>query len=57
VIRSLRPGAESVAARIDGVDHPLHHVADGLFSAVVPVPEPADYRLVVEYPGIGHRLS
>ncbi|SDE12982.1 1,4-alpha-glucan branching protein GlgB [Rhodococcus tukisamuensis] len=55
VIRALRPGAESVAARIDGVDHPLYHVSDGLFSAVVPVPEPADYRLVVEYPG-GHTV-
>ncbi|PTR26438.1 1,4-alpha-glucan branching enzyme [Rhodococcus sp. OK519] len=51
VIRALRPGAESVSVRIDGRDHPLHHVAHDVFSAFLPVPDLVDYRLVVTYPG------
>ncbi|GAA4481760.1 1,4-alpha-glucan branching protein GlgB [Rhodococcus olei] len=51
VIRALRPHAVAVAARIGGVDHPLAHLADGVFGAVVPFVDLADYRLVVEYPG------
>ncbi|MFC7450949.1 1,4-alpha-glucan branching protein GlgB [Rhodococcus daqingensis] len=55
VIRALRPHADEVSVRIGGVDHPLQPVSDGLFSAVVPVEDLIDYRLVVEYPG-GHTL-
>jgi 1,4-alpha-glucan branching enzyme len=53
IIRTLRPQAELVAARIGGVDYPLQHVANGLFSALVPIRDLADYRLVVTYPGAG----
>ncbi|MFH5230611.1 1,4-alpha-glucan branching protein GlgB [Antrihabitans spumae] len=51
VIRTLRPYAETVHARIGKVDYPLHHVDNGMFSAFVPVPDLMDYRLVVEYAG------
>jgi len=50
LIRTLRPGAEKVAVRIGGVDHPLEPVGSDVFSALVPVHDPADYRLVVTYP-------
>ncbi|CAM3031107.1 1,4-alpha-glucan branching protein GlgB [Skermania piniformis] len=50
VIRALKPWAESVAARIGGVDHPLSHVGGGVFSAEVPISDLIDYRLVVTYP-------
>ena len=53
VVRALRPHAVSVAVRIDGVDHPLEHLADGLFGAVLAIADPGDYRLVVQYPD-GH---
>ncbi|WP_082876384.1 1,4-alpha-glucan branching protein GlgB [Nocardia pseudobrasiliensis] len=51
VIRTLRPHADSVAARIGEKDFPLDHVAHGLFEGVVPFSELWDYRLVVSYPG------
>ncbi|MEU6583103.1 1,4-alpha-glucan branching protein GlgB [Nocardia sp. NPDC046763] len=51
VIRVLRPHAETVAARIGGVDHPLAHREHGVFEAVVPFPQLWDYRLVTSYPG------
>ncbi|MFX1760830.1 1,4-alpha-glucan branching protein GlgB [Rhodococcus sp. As11] len=50
VIRALRPGAEKVAARISGRDHPLEPVGEDVFSALIPVFDLADYRLVVTYP-------
>ncbi|WP_016696453.1 1,4-alpha-glucan branching protein GlgB [Rhodococcus rhodochrous] len=50
VIRALRPGAEKVAARIGGRDHPLEPVGEDVFSALIPVFDLADYRLVVTYP-------
>jgi 1,4-alpha-glucan branching enzyme len=52
-IRALKPDAEKVIARVGGVDHELTHVAHGLFSALVPVEDLIDYRLVVTWPG-GH---
>ncbi|MGW5223341.1 1,4-alpha-glucan branching protein GlgB [Nocardia niigatensis] len=51
VIRVLRPHAETVAARIGDVDHPLAHREHGVFETVVPFPELWDYRLVTTYPG------
>ncbi len=56
VIRSLQPRAESVVARIGGVDHPLTDLGGGVFSADVPIHDLADYRLVVGYPG-GHTVT
>lgn len=50
VVRTLRPGAEKVAARIGGVDYPLEPVGNDVFSALVPQFDLADYRLVVTYP-------
>ncbi|MCX5042900.1 1,4-alpha-glucan branching protein GlgB [Aldersonia sp. NBC_00410] len=55
VLRALRPQAESVVARIGGVDYPLQHVDHGVFSVEVPVRDLADYRYVVTYPG-GHTV-
>lgn len=55
-IRALRPNALSVTAVIGGKDHELTHVAHGVFSALVPVEDLADYRLRVEYPG-GHQVT
>ncbi|RVW03678.1 1,4-alpha-glucan branching protein GlgB [Rhodococcus spongiicola] len=51
VIRALRPGAESVSARIGDRDYPLHRVAHDVFSALIPLHDLMDYRLVVNYPG------
>ncbi|MCC3315537.1 1,4-alpha-glucan branching protein GlgB [Nocardia africana] len=51
VIRTLRPHADSVSARIGGVDHPLHHIGHGIFEGVVGFPDLWDYRLIVSYPG------
>jgi 1,4-alpha-glucan branching enzyme len=55
LIAALRPHAEAVHARIGGVDHPLEHLAHGVFAAVVPVRDLMDYRLAVDYPG-GNRV-
>jgi 1,4-alpha-glucan branching enzyme len=54
LIATLRPHADAVHARVGGVDHPLAHVAHGVFAALIPVHDLVDYRLVVDYPG-GHR--
>ncbi|MTE15888.1 1,4-alpha-glucan branching protein GlgB [Nocardia aurantiaca] len=51
IIRVLRPHAETVAARIGGVDHPLAHSDHGVFEAIVSFPELWDYRIVTSYPG------
>ncbi|WP_306365618.1 1,4-alpha-glucan branching protein GlgB [Nocardia sp. CC227C] len=51
VVRALRPHADTVAARVGGVDHPLAHVEHGVFEGVIPFPELWDYRLVTSYPG------
>ncbi|RVW03796.1 1,4-alpha-glucan branching protein GlgB [Rhodococcus xishaensis] len=51
VIRALRPGAESVSVRIGDRDYPLHRVAHDVFSALIPLHDLMDYRLVVHYPG------
>jgi 1,4-alpha-glucan branching enzyme len=50
-IRALKPNAESVVARVGGVDYPLTHVAHGVFSALVPIDDLMDYRLIVTWPG------
>ncbi|MFD0364223.1 1,4-alpha-glucan branching protein GlgB [Nocardia sp. GCM10030253] len=51
VIRALRPHAQTVSARIGGVDHPLKSLGHGIFAVVVPHPDVMDYRLVTTYPG------
>ncbi|MGA4788039.1 1,4-alpha-glucan branching protein GlgB [Nocardia sp. AB354] len=51
VIRTLRPHADSVSARIGGVDHPLRPIGHGVFEGVVGFPDLWDYRLIVSYPG------
>ena len=50
IFRALRPGAERVSVRVAGVDHPLEPLGGDVFSALVPVHDPADHRLVVTYP-------
>lgn len=51
VIRTLRPHADSVSARIGGVDQPLRPIGHGVFEGVVEFPDLWDYRLIVSYPG------
>ncbi|MFE3800007.1 1,4-alpha-glucan branching protein GlgB [Nocardia tengchongensis] len=51
IVRVLRPHADAVAARVDGVDHPLTHRDHGVFEAVLPFAELWDYRIVSSYPG------
>ncbi|KAA0022818.1 1,4-alpha-glucan branching protein GlgB [Antrihabitans cavernicola] len=53
VIRVLRPQAESVVARIGGVDYPLPHLENGLFGALIPIENLVDYRIATTYQG-GH---
>ena len=49
VVRALRPLAASVVVvRADGTRHPLAHVADGLWQAVLPDPGQA-YRIETAY--------
>ncbi|NLU63043.1 1,4-alpha-glucan branching protein GlgB [Rhodococcus sp. HNM0563] len=50
VFRALRPGAQKVEVRVGGTDHPLESVGHDVFSALLPIHDPADYRLVVTYP-------
>jgi len=50
IFRALRPGAERVSVRVAGVDHPLEPLGGDVFSALVPVHDPVDHRLVVTYP-------
>jgi 1,4-alpha-glucan branching enzyme len=50
VIRTLRPHADSVSARIGEQDFALQHVGHGVFECVVEFPDLCDYRLIVSYP-------
>ncbi|WP_024802516.1 1,4-alpha-glucan branching protein GlgB [Nocardia sp. BMG51109] len=50
VVRTLRPQADSVSARIGDDNYPLAHVEHGVFEGVVPYPDLWDYRLLVSYP-------
>ncbi|MFG1792973.1 1,4-alpha-glucan branching protein GlgB [Nocardia sp. NPDC049149] len=47
----LRPHADSVAARVGGVDHPLKSLGHGIFAGVLPYPDLMDYRILTNYPG------
>ncbi|WP_245555678.1 1,4-alpha-glucan branching protein GlgB [Gordonia soli] len=49
ILRTLRPGAQSVVAVIGGVDHPMTRQTPDLYVAAVPVTELADYRYRVTY--------
>ncbi|MDF0530991.1 1,4-alpha-glucan branching protein GlgB [Tsukamurella sp. 8F] len=51
VLRTLRPGAESVTAVIGGDRFPLRRIEGGLFGTCVPIKDLIDYRYEVEYPG------
>ncbi|WP_069163097.1 1,4-alpha-glucan branching protein GlgB [Nocardia altamirensis] len=47
----LRPHADSVAARVGEVDHPLKSLGHGIFAGVLPYPDLMDYRILTNYPG------
>jgi 1,4-alpha-glucan branching enzyme len=51
VVRVLRPHADTVFARVGGVDHPLKPLGHGVFAGVVPHPDLMDYRIVTNYQG------
>lgn len=51
VFRALKPAAVHVAVRTSTEVFDLDDHGDGVFAAWAPVPVPADYRLVVTYPG------
>ncbi|MFC9897345.1 1,4-alpha-glucan branching protein GlgB [Nocardia sp. NPDC127579] len=51
VVRVLRPHAETVAVRVDGLEHPLKSCGHGVFAAALPYPELQDYRIRTTYPG------
>ncbi|WP_433680609.1 1,4-alpha-glucan branching protein GlgB [Nocardia sp. CA-119907] len=51
VIRVLRPHADTVFARVGGVEHPLKSLGHGIFAGVVPHPDLMDYRIVTNYQG------
>ncbi|MET8872694.1 1,4-alpha-glucan branching protein GlgB [Nocardia sp. NPDC004604] len=51
VIRVLRPHADTVFARVGGVDHPLKSLGHGVFAGVVPHPDLMDYRIVTNCQG------
>jgi len=57
VIRALRPDAVAVQARIGAEDYPLEHIDGGLFGAVVPITDLADYRLAVTYGADTHVVA
>ncbi|MFP5252940.1 MAG: 1,4-alpha-glucan branching protein GlgB [Actinomycetes bacterium] len=50
-VRVLRPLAESVVVVHGGHKVPLAHEHEGIWTGVLDVPEPPDYRLEVTYPG------
>jgi len=50
-VRVLRPMAESVVVVHGGERVELHHEHEGIWSGVLAVPEPPDYRLEVTYSG------
>uniref|UniRef100_UPI000AA16FB6 GlgB N-terminal domain-containing protein n=1 Tax=Nocardia pseudovaccinii TaxID=189540 RepID=UPI000AA16FB6 len=51
IVRVLRPHADTVFARVGGVDHPLKSLGHGIFAGVVPHPDLMDYRIVTNYQG------
>ncbi|NJP65863.1 1,4-alpha-glucan branching enzyme, partial [Streptomyces sp. ventii] len=51
LVRALRPGARSVTVVAEGLRAELAAEGDGLFAAVLPVPELTEYRLAVRYEG------
>ncbi|MEV0294581.1 1,4-alpha-glucan branching protein GlgB [Nocardia sp. NPDC050710] len=51
IVRVLRPHADTVSARIGGIEHPLMSLGHGVFAGVVPYPDLMDYRVVTTYPG------
>lgn len=51
IIRVLRPHADTVFARVGGVDHPLKSLGHDVFAGVVPHPDLMDYRIVTNYQG------
>ncbi|MFD5186995.1 1,4-alpha-glucan branching enzyme [Streptomyces sp. NPDC058357] len=48
-LRVLRPYARSVTVLAEGVRTRLHDDGDGLFSGLLPMPAPPEYRLLVSY--------
>jgi len=51
-VRALLPMATTVAVVLaDGRRFPLAHLHEGVFAGTLPLPEVADYRLAVSYPG------
>ncbi|NLE80977.1 MAG: 1,4-alpha-glucan branching protein GlgB [Rhodococcus sp.] len=56
LVRALRPDAVSVDAVVAGTRHPLPEVAEGIFAAVIPDHDLADYRLAASYPE-GHTVT
>jgi len=50
-VRVMRPLAESVVVVHGGGRVPLEHEHEGIWTGVLDVPEPPDYRLEVVYPG------
>jgi 1,4-alpha-glucan branching enzyme len=53
-VRTLRPFAASVTVVLaDGTGVPMEHEHDGIWTAVLPTTEVTDYRLAVEYDGVG----
>ncbi|WP_433624098.1 1,4-alpha-glucan branching protein GlgB [Nocardia sp. CA-120079] len=51
IVRVLRPHADTVFARVGGVDHSLKSLGHGIFAGVVPHPDLMDYRIVTNYQG------
>ncbi|MFD0313010.1 1,4-alpha-glucan branching enzyme [Streptomyces flavalbus] len=55
-VRTLRPFADAVSVVVDGERTPLVSEGDGLFSAVLPLPEIPAYTLVVRYGDDEHEV-
>lgn len=53
VIRAFRPHAVKVTAVIGGERHVMQHLESGLFAVAVPFTNLIDYRLEIDYPGVG----
>ncbi|MEV4240165.1 MULTISPECIES: 1,4-alpha-glucan branching protein GlgB [unclassified Nocardia] len=51
IVRVLRPHADTVFARVGGVDHPLKSLGHGIYAGVVPHQDLMDYRIVTNYQG------
>jgi 1,4-alpha-glucan branching enzyme len=56
VFRALRPWARTVTVLVGDDRYPLEHRHQGVWSAIVPLPEVPDYRLEVDY-GDGPSVS